>query len=185
MSRRAAGKGHHGMPRKSSSHEPRRRAGVKAANKLDTVLWLMNGSDEVSRETQKIVLSYQRSRRQGRRPFGAMDRFNRLADRSRVRLSLFAIGTFLMHTWSTEGGDGAEGVHLQRLWEVLGTPGAVDRLKRCAQCRNWFADLTQNRSKTRCSSACTWRWWNRARRRDSRHRPSRRDSRAVRHGGAR
>lgn len=43
------------------------------------------------------------------------------------------------------------------------------RIKRCQHCNRWFADITRNRSKLRCSQKCTSRTWNRAKRREASH----------------
>jgi hypothetical protein len=43
------------------------------------------------------------------------------------------------------------------------------RIKKCQHCNKWFADVTRNRSKLRCSARCTWRTWSRARRREASH----------------
>ncbi len=44
---------------------------------------------------------------------------------------------------------------------------ARDRLKRCLRCRRWFVDRTKNKAAKRCSTSCTWKWWDRARRREA------------------
>jgi hypothetical protein len=59
------------------------------------------------------------------------------------------------------------GYVLQALWFSLQSR-MRDRLKRCPQCQKWFVDESRNKSAKRCSASCTWRSWNRRRRRESR-----------------
>ncbi len=65
--------------------------------------------------------------------------------------------------WATERG------HLVKLLEEFFLAPERDRLKRCPRCQRWFVDRTRNKSMKRCRATCTWRWWNRARRRGARH----------------
>jgi len=51
------------------------------------------------------------------------------------------------------------------LWRFYFQDEGYKRLKRCHNCFRWFVDDTRNRSKRRCSSNCTWQYWNRDRRR--------------------
>jgi predicted RNA-binding Zn ribbon-like protein len=44
-----------------------------------------------------------------------------------------------------------------------------ERIKRCPQCGNWFADYSRNKGKERCSKSCTNRWWSRDRRKQEGH----------------
>jgi hypothetical protein len=54
------------------------------------------------------------------------------------------------------------------LWKVV-QHWVLHRLKRCPQCERWFADESKNVTGVRCSTACTNRYWNRARRRAANH----------------
>ncbi len=72
----------------------------------------------------------------------------------------------------------SRGSALRLLWFVLQNP-AQHRLKRCLQCSRWFVDPTRNSSKARCSSECTEKWWDRARRRQARHAQYRRQRRSI------
>jgi hypothetical protein len=56
---------------------------------------------------------------------------------------------------------------LQALWFSFQSV-ARDRLKRCPTCQTWFVDGSRNKSAKRCSASCTWRSWNRRRRREAR-----------------
>lgn len=60
------------------------------------------------------------------------------------------------------------GSGLTALW-LLAEDHGLERLKRCEQCGQWFIDLTRNGSKLRCTARCTWRTWNRSRRRAAGH----------------
>lgn|SRR5262245_7651953 len=53
-------------------------------------------------------------------------------------------------------------------WTVLRS-GWLSRIRRCARCGRWFIDQTRNHSKQRCSTTCTYRWWNRGRRSEAGH----------------
>jgi len=65
--------------------------------------------------------------------------------------------------WATERG------HLVKLLEEFFLAPERDRLKRCTRCQRWFVDRTRNESMKRCGATCTWRWWNRERRRGAHH----------------
>jgi hypothetical protein len=72
------------------------------------------------------------------------------------------------------------GFVLQILWGVLTQSRARDRLKQCPRCQRWFVDRTKNKGKARCSESCTWRYWNRTRRKEARHNQYRRKGSTVR-----
>ena len=38
-----------------------------------------------------------------------------------------------------------------------------DRLKRCPECAKFFVDYARPKNSERCSTLCTWRFWNRER----------------------
>jgi hypothetical protein len=62
------------------------------------------------------------------------------------------------------------------LWSVIA--GAVlNRLKRCPQCQRWFVDVSRNCKATRCSMACTNKWWTRERRMAAGHGKKKRKTR--------
>lgn len=42
-------------------------------------------------------------------------------------------------------------------------------IKRCPLCKKWFVDESKNNNKLRCSEDCTWKWWNRSRRKEAGH----------------
>ena len=65
--------------------------------------------------------------------------------------------------WASERG------HLVKLLEEFFLAPERDRFKRCTRCQRWFVDRTRNKSMERCGATCTWRWWNRARRRAAHH----------------
>lgn len=69
----------------------------------------------------------------------------------------------IYRVWASERGP------LVKLLEEFFLAPERDRLKRCTRCQRWFVDRTRNKSMQRCGAACTWRWWNRARRRGARH----------------
>jgi hypothetical protein len=63
----------------------------------------------------------------------------------------------------------AAGVPLT-LWQLIAAaPEELRRLKSCPQCGRWFIDKSKNVRAIRCASACTNRYWNRARRRAANH----------------
>ena len=134
---------------------------------LSQLATLLNFSGDTASEAVAILVGAQKARRERRYPAQAIERFNRLAQDAPVRLYLEAErdGT-LRRMWKVGNtGSGLRGLFVRELWEVLGTPGAIDLFKRCRVCRKWFFDETRNHSKERCSVACTNRWWHRARRR--------------------
>jgi hypothetical protein len=64
----------------------------------------------------------------------------------------------------------AIGTALWHLWLFYFQDYGWERLKRCAVCPRWFVDMSKNRKTARCSSACTWKWWSRDRRKNAGHR---------------
>lgn len=54
------------------------------------------------------------------------------------------------------------------LWRFFFRDRGWERLKRCPKCLRWFVDNTRNKKKLRCSSHCTWQWWSRDRRKETR-----------------
>ena len=72
----------------------------------------------------------------------------------------------------------SERVHTLLLWAIKTYAGkdVAARIKKCQYCNRWFADVTRNRSRLRCSSRCTWRTWNRPKRREAGHRQYRKNS---------
>lgn len=94
-------------------------------------------------------------------------RFNEFAKRCRIDFELGAarIGGHSVLTPQCTSRD-ERGEALVLLWNVLEND-SLDRLKRCRQCGRWFADKSRNHSGARCSRACTDRWWNRKRRKQS------------------
>jgi len=91
-------------------------------------------------------------------------RFNEFAKRCHIDFQLevarIAEQSVLAPQYSSRD---ERGEALVLLWHVIEN-NSLDRLKRCRQCGRWFADRSRNSSGTRCSRACTDRWWNRKRR---------------------
>ena len=58
---------------------------------------------------------------------------------------------------------------LRLLWWHLFHDRGWSRLKPCHVCGTWFVDLAKNKVTTRCSAACTAKWWSRDRRKASGH----------------
>lgn len=58
---------------------------------------------------------------------------------------------------------------LWELWEVLYRRIDLTRLKKCPVCHTWFVDHSKNKSKVRCSAACTWQRWSWAERKKAGH----------------
>ncbi|MCM3901646.1 MAG: hypothetical protein ND866_08055 [Pyrinomonadaceae bacterium] len=75
------------------------------------------------------------------------------AHRHPIVSSRDAVGTVLWHLWLFYFHD--------REWKYL---------KRCPVCHRWFVDTSNNKAQIRCSSACTWQWWSRPRRKKMHHR---------------
>jgi len=143
--------------------------------KLATLLnWTGTGA-RIAREAAEIVVRAQRSARERRLPAEALRRFDRLAQANPVRLAFTGWGAAWWPTIAASSslGDVRDGLGVIWLWEALGAPGALVRLKRCLKCGEWFADETRNRSKKRCSASCTSQWWDRGQRRRSGHSPYR------------
>lgn len=63
----------------------------------------------------------------------------------------------------------AVGAALWHLWLFYFQDFGWLRLKRCSFCQTWFVDTSKNRSTERCSDPCTWKWWNRNRRKTAGH----------------
>lgn len=59
------------------------------------------------------------------------------------------------------------GTALWHLWLFYFRDHGWERLKPCPICHIWFVDTSKNRSTARCSSACTWKWWSRSRRKQA------------------
>lgn len=55
------------------------------------------------------------------------------------------------------------------LWEVFYRNLDLKRLKKCPVCAKWFVDRSKNKSKTRCSAACTWQRWSWEARKEAGH----------------
>lgn len=55
------------------------------------------------------------------------------------------------------------------LWEVFYRHIDLKRLKKCTVCHKWFVDHSKNKSKVRCSTACTWQRWSWAERKNAGH----------------
>lgn len=62
------------------------------------------------------------------------------------------------------------GTALWHLWLYYFCDRGWERLKTCQFCHNWFVDTSNNKAQARCSSACTWKWWSRDRRKKMHHR---------------
>jgi len=45
------------------------------------------------------------------------------------------------------------------LWEVFNRNMDLTRLKSCSVCHTWFVDHSKNKTKIRCSAACTSKRW--------------------------
>ena len=58
---------------------------------------------------------------------------------------------------------------LRHLWWYYFRDQGWTRLKQCQVCHAWFVDPAKNKSTTRCSPACTRKWWTRSRRRQEGH----------------
>jgi hypothetical protein len=65
------------------------------------------------------------------------------------------------------------GLAAHRLWLAVGA-GVLHRVKRCGVCQRWFSDESKNVSAKHCSTTCTNKYWNRARRRTEGKRRKRR-----------
>lgn len=63
----------------------------------------------------------------------------------------------------------AVGATLWHLWLFYFQDFGWLRLKRCQFCQIWFVDTSKNRSTARCSDPCTWKWWDRNRRKSAGH----------------
>jgi hypothetical protein len=129
-------------------------------------------------------------------PKAASAPFNRLADGAPFRFSLQPAGAYEQLVALQRG------EHRLALWPgtdcglMIACPDArahvvkllvdyfghasPERLKGCPLCGRWFVDQTRNNVRLRCSLACTWRWWNRDRRRRAGHAASRRLTRNQR-----
>jgi hypothetical protein len=59
------------------------------------------------------------------------------------------------------------GTVLWHLWLYYFRDYGWKRLKSCPVCKRWFVDTSKNRATARCSESCTWRWWNRERRKEA------------------
>jgi len=55
------------------------------------------------------------------------------------------------------------------LWVYFFRDRGWERLKRCPQCGKWFVDASSNKNKSRCSMECTWKWWDRPKRKEAGH----------------
>lgn len=55
------------------------------------------------------------------------------------------------------------------LWLYFFKDRGWERLKRCPQCGKWFVDTSSNKNKSRCSMECTWKWWDRPKRKEAGH----------------
>ena len=55
------------------------------------------------------------------------------------------------------------------LWEVFYRDIDLTRLKNCSVCQTWFVDHSKNRTKVRCSAACTSQRWSWAERKNAGH----------------
>ena len=64
----------------------------------------------------------------------------------------------------------AGGTVLWHLWLFYFQDYGWERLKPCPVCHHWFVDTSKNKKTARCSSACTWKWWSRDRRKKMHHR---------------
>ncbi len=117
-------------------------------------------------------------------PSGVVQRFNALAREVPVNLYIWESkwrGGIRTYPWIEPTMDREpRGFILQILWAVLTQSRARDRLKRCPRCQRWFVDRTKNKGKARCSESCTWRYWDRARRKEARHNQYRRRGITVR-----
>jgi hypothetical protein len=54
---------------------------------------------------------------------------------------------------------------IRAVWDSYFRSPHRERLKRCAGCARFFVDYARPNNSVRCSKGCTWRWWNRGRRR--------------------
>jgi hypothetical protein len=55
------------------------------------------------------------------------------------------------------------------LWEVFYRDIDLTRLKNCSVCHTWFVDHSKNKTKVRCSAACTSQRWSWAERKKAGH----------------
>lgn len=55
------------------------------------------------------------------------------------------------------------------LWEVFYRDIDLTRLKNCSVCQTWFVDHSKNKTKVRCSAACTSQRWSWAERKKAGH----------------
>jgi hypothetical protein len=108
-------------------------------------------------------------------PSLAAERFNHLAEQASLRFHAGPAvpgsppGVFLQPVPEVAVGiHSAPGQSAPGFWAFALAYGYFmnperDRLRRCAVCRRWFADVTKNRSARRCSRACTIAWSNKQR----------------------
>ncbi len=126
---------------------------------------LTSSREREAREVERILESLPRRLEYWKLPRGVVDRFNRLARKAPVILFL-SDGTEFRGV-PMIGYLNGNGLVLGALWDALQHPH-IKRVKRCSRCQKWFVDRTRNNGAKRCSLACTWRWWNRTRRRNRR-----------------
>ncbi len=93
-----------------------------------------------------------------------------------------AISDQVIGEW-TEGNRVADRI-LWLLWEVFYRHLDLKRLKKCPVCGKWFVDRSKNKSKTRCSAACTWQRWSWAERKKAGHHLSGRKAKRGKHAKA-
>jgi hypothetical protein len=101
----------------------------------------------------------------------AIDTFNSWAAKNpvrfHIRLGPNAAGvTDISATLDCKPG---EQVAIEHLWSCFFSNPERHRLKRCPECRKWFADKTRNLSMVRCSMSCTNKWWTLERRQKAGH----------------
>jgi len=148
------------------------------ADRLNLLPYLKGQTLEIWKEVQVIVSSSVTTPSRGsiitglnRLPSPAVDRFNRLANKTAVRLSIMQ---------RQKGKDIATTAHIHPhdekghavwfLWRFFFQHRGWERLKRCPQCHRWFVDETRNKKKERCSAKCTNQHWSRERRKIAKHR---------------
>jgi hypothetical protein len=98
-----------------------------------------------------------------RSPLEAVRRFNQRAARLRFHLTVTPVRREGKIVEIPEiGGASNMARAILMIWEWYFSPHRA-RLKRCRECAAFFVDNARPNNSQRCSSLCTWRWWNRKR----------------------
>ena len=106
----------------------------------------------------------------------AVEGFRQMAEKAQVRLTLEKMlymgkdrGVIPYISAEPRDEDDVYATIVCHVWTCYFGNPQWRRLKRCPRCRVWFVDTTRNMQKKRCSAQCTWRSWNRARRKAAGH----------------